>query len=172
LLLNDCETRLDFKLRATPEDFVKVFANDTEIAEVTGKENMTVEGRSGPFFVVITISNEILARRSLSLKIETQNCTEQDRVLFLGPYDPGFPSLPPMVDPVVEKEQFEPAYVFGFLMVAICLGTVLAWSCFRYRWTDAVAATCKKEVPPSPAGTSWSASSRSPVRINLIGIHV
>jgi hypothetical protein len=172
LILNACETWLDLRLLLTPADCVTVFDGGRAAASLTGRQNATV-GKPDPLrplFVVVSVSPEILARRSLALRIATRNCSEQPRRLFLGPYDPGRPTLPPIVGPVVAKAQFEPAYTFGIVVVAVCFATVVAFSALRYRWADAAA--CRREVPPSPTGTSWSASSRSVQRINLVAMRI
>jgi hypothetical protein len=174
LILNTHETVLQFNLNFTPDDVVTVYNGLFEITSVTGKQNVTIGKLDllSPLLIVIKISEEILARRSLGVRIETPNCSVIPRFLFLGPYDPGYPVLRTMGDPIVEKDHFEPAYVFGTLGVAVFFGIVMTVSCVRYQWFEAVTAVCKREKPPSPTGTSFSASSRSVQKLNLLGMRM
>jgi hypothetical protein len=172
LVLNTCETVIRLDLRLTPDDWVAAFDGAARVANLTGRTNATIsrEAVVRPLLIAMRVSADILAQRAVRLSLVTENCTEETRVLFLGPYAAAYPTSAPTVDPIVEKAVLEPAYIFGTLAVAVCFAVILGMSCFRYRWIDIVAGLCKKEPMPSPSGTAISASSRGTQRLTLIGM--
>jgi hypothetical protein len=172
LIMNTCESSLHFDLHLTPADNVTVFDGASRVAFLTSKNSSTISKHNSlnPMLIVIEINKEILATREIHLQIKTLNCSDVERVVFLGPYTAGYPTSAPVSGPIVTTVPLELSFLLGFIVTVLFLTVVIIMSCIRYRLSAFFAFAWPKETKASPSGTSRSSSSRSVQRITLSGV--